>query len=264
MEPERVMEPEPAATVTPDTSPPAHLAAESHVEPAAAMVEFQDVSKIYPNGVQALRGVTLRIEPDEFVFIVGPTGTGKSTLIKLIYREALPSAGRVFVAGNDVSQLPSRQIPYLRRRVGVVFQDFKLLPRKTAWENVAFALDVTGAPRATVDDRVAEVLDVVGLTARSGAVPGELSAGEQQRVSIARALVHRPPLLLADEPTGNLDPDTSSEIIRLLSRINVRGTTVMVATHDKAIVDMLRKRVIALDEGQVVRDQARGLYAGSS
>ena len=258
------MEPKPAATVTPDTSPPARLAAEPQVEPAAAMVEFQDVSKIYPNGVQALRGVTLRIEPDEFVFIVGPTGTGKSTLIKLIYREALPSAGRVFVAGNDVSQLPSRQIPYLRRRVGVVFQDFKLLPRKTAWENVAFALDVTGAPRATVDDRVAEVLDVVGLTARSGAVPGELSAGEQQRVSIARALVHRTPLLLADEPTGNLDPDTSSEIIRLLSRINVRGTTVMVATHDKAIVDMLRKRVIALDEGQVVRDQARGLYAGSS
>ena len=258
------MEPEPAATVTADASPPARLAAGSQVEPAAAMVEFQDVSKIYPNGVQALRGVTLRIEPDEFVFIVGPTGTGKSTLIKLIYREALPSAGRVFVAGNDVTQLPSRQIPYLRRRVGVVFQDFKLLPRKTAWENVAFALDVTGAPRATVDDRVAEVLDVVGLTARSGAVPGELSAGEQQRVSIARALVHRPALFLADEPTGNLDPDTSSEIIRLLSRINVRGTTVMVATHDKAIVDMLRKRVIALDEGQVVRDQARGLYAGSS
>ena len=258
------MEPEPAATVTPDASAPARLAAESQVEPAAAMVEFQDVSKIYPNGVQALRGVTLRIEPDEFVFIVGPTGTGKSTLIKLIYREALPSAGRVFGAGNDVTQLPSRQIPYLRRRVGVVFQDFKLLPRKTAWENVAFALDVTGAPRATVDDRVAEVLDVVGLTARSGAVPGELSAGEQQRVSIARALVHRPSLFLADEPTGNLDPDTSSEIIRLLSRINVRGTTVMVATHDKAIVDMLRKRVIALDEGEVVRDQAQGLYAGGS
>jgi cell division transport system ATP-binding protein len=148
--------------------------------------------------------------------------------------------------------------------VGVVFQDFKLLPRKTAWENVAFALDVTGAPRATVDDRVAEVLDVVGLTARSGAVPGELSAGEQQRVSIARALVHRPPLLLADEPTGNLDPDTSLEIIRLLSRINERGTTMMVATHDKAIVDILRKRVIGLDGGAVVRDQVRGLYAGGS
>ena len=228
------------------------------------MVEFQEVSKIYPNGVQALRGVTLRIEPDEFVFIVGPTGTGKSTLMKLVYREALPSAGRVFVGGNDVTQLRSRQVPYLRRRVGVVFQDFKLLPRKTAWENVAFALDVTGAPRATVDDRVAEVLDVVGLTARSGAVPGELSAGEQQRVSIARALVHRPPLLLADEPTGNLDPDTSLEIIGLLSRINERGTTVMVATHDKAIVDILRKRVVGLDGGAVVRDQVRGLYAGGS
>ena len=225
---------------------------------------YKRQSKIYPNGVQALQGVTLRIEQHEFVFIVGPTGTGKSTLMKLIYREALPTAGRVLVGGDDVTRLPSREIPYLRRRVGVVFQDFKLLPRKTAWENVAFALDVTGAPRATVDDRVAEVLDVVGLAARSGAVPGELSAGEQQRVSIARALVHRPRLLLADEPTGNLDPETSLEIIRLLSDINVRGTTVMVATHDKAIVDMLRKRVIGLDGGAVVRDQAQGLYAGGS
>jgi cell division transport system ATP-binding protein len=261
MEPERLMEPEPVATVTPDASAPARFAAEAQVEPCPAMVEFQEVSKIYPNGVRALQGVTLRIQPDEFVFIVGPTGTGKSTLMKLIYREALPSAGRVLVAGNDVTQLPSRQVPYLRRRVGVVFQDFKLLPRKTAWENVAFALDVTGAPRAIVDDRVAEVLDVVGLTARSGAVPAELSAGEQQRVSIARALVHRPPLLLADEPTGNLDPDTSWEIIRLLSHINLRGTTVMVATHDKAVVDMLRKRVIRLDGGAVVRDQIAGLYA---
>jgi len=243
---------------------PAPLAVEGQVAASPSMVEFQEVSKIYPNGVQALQDVTLRIEPDEFVFIVGPTGTGKSTLMKLIYREALPTTGRVLVGGDDVTRLPSREIPYLRRRVGVVFQDFKLLPRKTTWENVAFALDVTGAPRTTVDDRVAEVLDVVGLAGRSGAVPGELSAGEQQRVSIARALVHRPRLLLADEPTGNLDPETSLEIIRLLSDINLRGTTVMVATHDKAIVDMLRKRVVGLDRGTVVRDQAQGLYAGGS
>ena len=225
------------------------------------MVEFQDVSKVYPNGVQALRGVTLRIEPHEFVFIVGPTGTGKSTLMKLVYREALPSAGSVLVGGRDVTRMPSRQVPYLRRGMGVVFQDFRLLARKTVWENVAFALDVTGAPRAVVADRVDEVLNVVGLAARAGAVPGELSAGEQQRVSIARALVHRPPLLLADEPTGNLDPDTSSEIVQLFSRINLLGTTVIVTTHDKAIVDMLRKRVIAMDGGAIVRDQAEGLYA---
>ncbi len=227
-----------------------------------AMVEFRQVSKVYPNGVCALHAVTLRIEPEEFVFIVGPTGTGKSTLTKMIYREELPSSGHVFVGGRDVTRMPARQVPFLRRRVGVVFQDFKLLPRKTAWENVAFALEVTGAPPTEIHARVGEVLEVVGLAARAGAVPGELSSGEQQRVSIARALVHRPPLLVADEPTGNLDPDTSWEIVQLLSRINLRGTTVIVTTHDKTIVDVLRKRVIALDEGAVVRDQARGLYAG--
>jgi cell division transport system ATP-binding protein len=206
--------------------------------------------------------VTLRIEPEEFVFIVGATGTGKSTLTKMIYREALPSSGRVLVRGQDVTKMPARQVPFLRRRVGVVFQDFKLLPRKTAWENVAFALEVTGVPPSEIAPRVGEVLDVVGLAARAGAVPGELSAGEQQRVSIARALVHRPPLLVGDEPTGNLDPDTSWEIVQLLSRINLRGTTVIVTTHDKTIVDVLRKRVIALDGGAVIRDEARGLYAG--
>jgi cell division transport system ATP-binding protein len=228
----------------------------------AAMVEFDQVSKVYPTGVSALRGVTLRIESPEFVFVVGPTGTGKSTLMKMIYREELPSAGRVLVAGRDVTRMPARLVPFLRRRVGVVFQDFKLLPRKTAWENVAFALEVTGAPPADVETRVGEVLEVVGLGARADAVPGELSAGEQQRVSIARALVHRPPLLLADEPTGNLDPDTSWEIVQLLSQINLRGTTVIVTTHDKTVVDIMRKRVIALDGGAVVRDQPRGLYAG--
>jgi cell division transport system ATP-binding protein len=255
------MEPEGPGPVTPVVSP---AAATDPAAPSAvvAMVEFHRVHKVFPNGVCALREVTLRIEPEEFVFIVGPTGTGKSTLTKMIYREELPSSGRVFVGGRDVTRMPARQVPFLRRRVGVVFQDFKLLPRKTAWENVAFALEVTGAPRAETDGRVGEVLEVVGLAARAGAVPGELSAGEQQRISIARALVHRPPLLVADEPTGNLDPDTSWEIVQLLSQINLRGTTVIVTTHDKTIVDILRKRVVALEGGAVIRDQARGLYAG--
>jgi cell division transport system ATP-binding protein len=226
------------------------------------MVEFCQVSKRYPTGVTVLSDVTLRIDPEEFVFIVGPTGTGKSTLMKMIYREERPSSGTVLVAGRDVTRLPARYVPFLRRKVGIVFQDFKLLPRKTAWENVAFALEVTGAPSAEVAPRVAEVLDVVGLAARADAVPAELSAGEQQRVSIARALVHRPPLLLADEPTGNLDPDTSWEIVQLLSLIHLQGTTVIVTTHDKTIVDILRKRVIALERGTVVRDEVRGRYAG--
>lgn len=226
------------------------------------MVEFRQVNKVYPNGVCALRDVTLRIEPEEFVFIVGATGTGKSTLTKMIYREELPSSGVVLVGGRDVTRMPARQVPFLRRHVGVVFQDFKLLPRKTAWENVAFALDVTGAAPSQIEERVGEVLDVVGLGSRADALPGELSGGEQQRVSIARALVHHPPLLVADEPTGNLDPDTSWEIVQLLSRINLRGTTVIVSSHDKTIVDVLRKRVIALDGGVVVRDEERGLYAG--
>ncbi len=226
------------------------------------MVEFRQVDKVYPNGVCALRDVTLRIEPEEFVFVVGPTGTGKSTLTKMIYREELPSSGVVLVGGRDVTRMPARQVAFLRRRVGVVFQDLKLLPRKTAWENVAFALEVTGAAPSQIEERVGEVLDVVGLGARADALPGELSGGEQQRVSIARALVHHPPLLVADEPTGNLDPDTSWEIVQLLSQINLRGTTVIVTSHDKTIVDVLRKRVIALDGGVVVRDQERGLYAG--
>ncbi len=232
--------------------------------PAFPMVEFDRVTKAYPTGVVALRDVTLRIEPQEFVFVVGPTGTGKSTLLKLIYREEAPTSGRVLVRGQDVGRMPIRQVPFLRRQLGVVFQDFRLLPRKTARENVAFALEVTGTPPALVDGRVREVLDVVGLAARADALPGELSAGEQQRVSIARALVHRPPLLLADEPTGNLDPDTSWEIVQLLSQINRAGTTVVVTTHDKTIVDILRRRVIAIDGGAVVRDEQRGLYAGGA
>lgn len=227
------------------------------------MVAFDHVTKCYPSGVVALRDVTIRIEPGEFVFIVGPTGTGKSTFMKMIYREEIPSSGRVLVRGRDVGRMPAREVPYLRRQIGVVFQDFRLLPRKTAWENVAFALDVTAAPAHEVDGRVREALDTVGLLARAGALPAQLSAGEQQRVSIARAIVHRPPLLLADEPTGNLDPDTSWEIIQLLSQINLHGTTVIVTTHDKTVVDILRKRVVALERGAIVRDEPRGVYGRS-
>ncbi|HXX37360.1 MAG TPA: cell division ATP-binding protein FtsE [bacterium] len=230
--------------------------------PGVAAVEFDRVTKTYPGGVTAIRDVSLRIAPEEFVFVVGATGTGKSTLMKMIYREVLPTSGRVLVDGRDVTRMPARQVPFLRRRVGIVFQDFKLLPRKTAHENVAFALEVTGVPSREVTRRVMEVLEVVGLAARAHALPGQMSAGEQQRISIARALVHRPPLLLADEPTGNLDPDTSWEIMQLLSQINLRATTVVVTTHDKMIVDVLRRRVIALDGGAVVRDEARGRYGG--
>ena len=226
------------------------------------MVQFSQVSKTYANGIEALRDVSLEIGAGDFVFIVGPTGTGKSTLMKLIYREEVPTRGTVCVEGRDVTRMPARDVPFLRRRVGVVFQDFRLLPRKTAWENVAFALEVTGAQPPHAGQRVTDLLETVGLAARADALPGELSAGEQQRVSIARALVHRPRLLLADEPTGNLDPDTSWDIIQLLARINGGGTTVVVTTHDQAIVDRLRRRVIAIDRGAVVRDEAEGVYAG--
>jgi len=225
------------------------------------MVRFQDVSKFYSNGVVALRDVSLAVEPGEFVFIVGPTGTGKSTLLKLVYREETPSAGTVYVAGRDVGHLPHRGIAGLRRGLGVVFQDFKLLPARTVFENVAFALRVTGAPREEIRSRVTRALDLVGLADRAEAMPAELSGGEQQRVSIARAIVNDPPLLLADEPTGNLDPNSSWEIMQVLSRVNLRGTTVIMTTHNKMIVDILRRRVVQLAAGSIVRDEARGLYA---
>ncbi|MCL6520628.1 MAG: cell division ATP-binding protein FtsE [Armatimonadetes bacterium] len=224
------------------------------------MIEFRNVSVIYPNNIQALRDVSLRIEKGEFVFIVGPTGTGKSTLLKLIYREEVATSGKAIVNGVDVKRLRGNAIARLRRGIGVVFQDFGLLPRKTARENIAFALYVTGAPRKEIKTRVAEVLDLVGLLDRANAYPDQLSGGEQQRIAIARALVNNPPILLADEPTGNLDPETSLEIIRLLERINMRGTTVVVASHDKHIVDHMKKRVIALDKGEIIRDEAKGTY----
>lgn len=224
------------------------------------MIEFRSVSVTYTDDIQALRDVNLRIEKGEFVFIVGPTGTGKSTLLKLIYREETPTQGKVIVNGREVTRLRGSAIPRLRRSIGVVFQDFRLLPQKTAWENVSFALYVTGASRKETRTRVLEVLELVGLLDRADAYPHQLSGGEQQRVSIARALVHNPPILLADEPTGNLDPDTSWDIIQLLARINLRGTTVVVASHDQHIVDRMNKRVIALDNGTITRDEARGRY----
>ncbi len=225
------------------------------------MIHLQGVSKRYPTGLFALRDVSLFIPKGEFAFLIGPTGAGKSTLLRLLYRADIPTQGRITVGGEDIGRLPARQIPGLRRSMGVVFQDCKLLPRKTAYENVAFALQVIGTPPHEIRPRALRVLEVVGLVDRADAFPWQLSGGEQQRVSIARALVNEPPLLLADEPTGNLDPRTSWEIIQLLSRINLLGTTLLVATHNKTIVDILRKRVVELAGGMVVRDEDYGLYA---
>jgi cell division transport system ATP-binding protein len=225
------------------------------------MIEFCDVSLVYPNGVQALSDVSLRMERGDFTFVVGPSGSGKSSLLKLMYRELVPTKGRVFVAQEDVTEIPRARVPYLRRKLGVVFQDFKLLPQKTVWENLAFVLRVTSVPRREIRKRICEALELVGLMHRCDSFPNELSGGEQQRASIARALVNNPPILLADEPTGNLDPDTSWGIMQILSRINeARGTTVVVATHDNQVVDRLMRRVVAVESGKIVRDQTQGTY----
>lgn len=224
------------------------------------MIEFKDVSVCYQNDIDALSDVNIVIEKGEFVFVVGTTGSGKSTLLSLVYREEKPTSGKVYVAGQDVTRLKGNRVPKLRRSVGVVFQDFRLLPQKTVWENVAFALYVTGASRKEIRARVPEMLELVQLAHRATAYPHQLSGGEQQRVSIARALINNPPILLADEPTGNLDPITSWDITQLLERINDRGTTVVIASHDQHVVDKLQKRVIALDGGRVVRDEAKGRY----
>jgi len=224
------------------------------------MIRLENVSKVYKDSVVALRDVSADIQKEEFVFLVGPSGSGKSTFMRLLLKEDEPSEGKIYVAGKDIGQLPNWRVPYLRRNIGCVFQDFKLLTNKTVRENVAFALEVIGRPRHVILERVPEMLDLVGLSHKLESRPDELSGGEQQRVSVARAMVNRPPILLADEPTGNLDPATSAEIMKLLERINESGTTVVMATHDHAIVDQSRKRVIELENGKIVRDQARGVY----
>ncbi|MGH2662260.1 MAG: cell division ATP-binding protein FtsE [Actinomycetota bacterium] len=224
------------------------------------MIKTEHITKIYKDSVVALEDVNIEVEKGEFVFVVGPSGSGKSTFIRLLLKEEEPTRGNIFVAGKNIATMSPWKVPYLRRNVGTVFQDFKLLPDKTVFENVAFALEVIGQPRAVIDRRVPEILELVGLGDKLNNYPEELSGGEQQRVSIARAFVNRPLILLADEPTGNLDPSTSVDIMKLLDRINRTGTTVIMATHDNAIVDAMRRRVVELDKGSVVRDQARGVY----
>jgi cell division transport system ATP-binding protein len=224
------------------------------------MIRTVNVSKIYRGGIPALHDISIDILKGEFVFLVGPSGSGKSTLIRLMLREELPTTGEIYVAGKNINQLASWKVPMLRRNIGCVFQDFKLLPNKTVFENVGFALEVIGRPREFISRAVPEVLDLVGLGDKIDRMPDQLSGGEQQRVSIARAFVNRPQILLADEPTGNLDPSTSVDIMKLLDRINRTGTTVVMATHDHAIVDAMRRRVIELEAGTVLRDQERGVY----
>ena len=224
------------------------------------MIRLQNVTKLYDGGVVALKDVSLDATKGEFVFLVGPSGSGKSTVIRLMMREEQPTNGDIWIAGKHASKMPSWKVPHLRRSIGTVFQDFKLLPNKTVYENVAYALEVTGRPRHLIRNQVPQVLKLVGLSAKSDRYPRQLSGGEQQRVSVARAFVNRPLILLADEPTGNLDPATSVGIMRILDRINRTGTTVVMATHDHAIVDAMRRRVVQLERGRVVRDQSRGAY----
>ncbi len=225
------------------------------------MIRFENVSAIYPgHSKPALQDVTADIDGGEFVFLVGESGSGKSTFLRLVLREIRATQGKVFVAEKELNRLRSWKIPALRRQIGTVFQDFRLLPNKTVSENVAFALQVIGKPRAHINKVVPETLALVGLNGKGSRMPDELSGGEQQRVAIARAFVNRPSILIADEPTGNLDPSTSVDIMKLLDRINRTGTTVLMATHDAGIVDEMRKRVIELVDGRVVRDQSRGVY----
>jgi cell division transport system ATP-binding protein len=228
------------------------------------VIRLDNVSKVYPNMVRpALSDVTVDVDKGEFVFLVGSSGSGKSTFLRLLLKEDSPTAGSVHVAGKDLARLSHWKVPALRRQIGCVFQDFRLLPNKTVFDNVAFALEVIGKPRQLIDKVVPEVLELVGLQGKGGRLPDELSGGEQQRVAIARAFANRPMILIADEPTGNLDPSTSVGIMKLLDRINRTGTTVIMATHDAVIVDSMRRRVVELDNGKVVRDQSRGVYGYS-
>jgi cell division transport system ATP-binding protein len=228
------------------------------------VIRFENVSKTYKNGTPALKNISVNIEKGEFVFLVGSSGSGKTTFLRLLLREETPDEGRILEAGRDVLKIKKWRVPYLRRNIGCVFQDFRLLPNKTVFENVSFALEVIGRPRETIDTQVPQILELVGLTDKANNLPSELSGGEQQRVAVARAFVNRPLILLADEPTGNLDPANSEAIMALLERINRAGTTVVMATHDQALVDRMRRRVIELDKGEMVRDQARGVYGTDS
>ena len=228
------------------------------------MIRFENVSKTYKNGTPALKNISVNIEKGEFVFLVGSSGSGKTTFLRLLLREETPDEGRILEAGRDVLKIKKWRVPYLRRNIGCVFQDFRLLPNKTVFENVSFALEVIGRPRETIDTQVPQILELVGLSDKANNLPSELSGGEQQRVAVARAFVNRPLILLADEPTGNLDPANSEAIMALLERINRAGTTVVMATHDQALVDRMRRRVIELDKGEMIRDQARGVYGTDS
>lgn len=224
------------------------------------MIEMQDVYKTYPNGVVALNGVNVRIKQGEFVYVVGPSGAGKSTFIKMMYREEKPTSGKIMVNGVNLANIKDNKVPLLRRNIGVVFQDFKLLPKLNVYENVAFALEVIEESPKVIRKKVMEVLDLVGLKHKVRSYPNELSGGEQQRVSIARSIVNSPKIVIADEPTGNLDPETSWDIMQLFEKINDRGTTIVMATHNKEIVNATRRRVIAIENGKIVRDEAKGEY----
>ncbi|MCT1578019.1 cell division ATP-binding protein FtsE [Oceanobacillus kimchii] len=224
------------------------------------MILMQDIYKTYKNGVTALNGININIDQGEFVYIVGPSGAGKSTFIKLIYREEKPSKGKIIIGEKDLSDLKEKHVPFLRRDIGVIFQDFKLLPKLTAYENVAFALEVIEESPKVIRKQVMDVLEMVGLKNKARMIPSELSGGEQQRVSIARAIVNKPRIVIADEPTGNLDPETSWGIMELFEEINDRGTTIIMATHSKDIVDRKKKRVIAFEDGVIARDEQRGDY----
>ena len=224
------------------------------------MLIMNDVSKVYPGGSVALQDVNVHIEPGEFVFVVGPSGAGRSTFIKMLFREVLPTTGSIFVNGMDILALSPKEIPFMRRQLGIIFQDYRLLPDRTVFENVAFAMQVIEAPHRKIRRQVNNVLDLVGLRHRSNAYPNELSGGEQQRIAIARAIVNDPVFVIADEPTGNLDPETSWDIMEIFKEINSAGTTIVMATHDKDVVDAMGKRVIAIEQGRIVRDEKEGAY----
>ena len=245
------------------TEPKVNRRSAPRPEAAGAIIDFEDVVKRYPSGDLGLNGASFAIHPGEFVFIVGASGSGKSTLMRLLIKEIEPTTGHLRVAGHDLNEIPRNRVPFYRRNIGMVHQDFKLLPNRTVADNVAYALQVTGGTRRDVRDKVPDILRLTGLSLKLHNYPDQLSGGEQQRVSVARAFVNHPPLLIADEPTGNLDPETSIGIMQLLYRINQTGTTVLVATHDVAMVDKMRRRVIELQGGRIVRDEKAGAYAAN-